>query len=51
MPYTLLALLSKNNKGGSKEKNVSKLKKNLLLAFEKQELLLVLVLAPAPSFL
>jgi hypothetical protein len=40
MLYTLLALLSKNNKGKSKEENVFKLKKDLLLAFEEQDKLL-----------
>jgi hypothetical protein len=35
MPYTLPALLNKNSKGGSEEENVSKLKKNLLLAFKE----------------
>ena len=35
MPYTLSALLSKNSKGESKEKNISELKKNLLLAFKE----------------
>jgi hypothetical protein len=33
--YTLLALLSKNSKGESKEENVFKLKKDLLLAFKE----------------
>ena len=35
MPYTLLTLLSKNNKGKNKEENFFKLKKDLLLAFKK----------------
>jgi hypothetical protein len=44
--YTLLASLSKNNKGESKEENVFKLKKDLLLAFKEQDkLLLALALA------
>jgi hypothetical protein len=47
-PHTLPASLSKNGKGGSKEENVSKLKKDLLLAFEEQDKLLS-ALAPAPS--
>jgi hypothetical protein len=43
--YILLTLLNKNNKGESKEKNLSKLEKNLLLAFKEQDkLLLVLAL-------
>jgi hypothetical protein len=50
MPYTLYTLLSKNNKGGSKEENLSKLKKDLLLAFKEQDKLL-LALAPTPSSL
>jgi hypothetical protein len=41
MLYTLLALLSMNNKGESKEENVFKLKKDLLLAFEEQDKLLL----------
>jgi hypothetical protein len=45
IPYILLTLLNKNNKGESKEKNLSKLEKNLLLAFKEQDkLLLVLAL-------
>jgi hypothetical protein len=52
MPYILLALLSKNGKGGSKKENVFKLKKDLLLAFKEQDkLLLALGLAIALSFL
>jgi len=35
MPYTLPTSLSKNSKGGSKEENVSKLEKDLFLAFEE----------------
>jgi hypothetical protein len=35
MPYTLPALLGKNSGGGSKEENVSKLKNDLLPAFNK----------------
>jgi hypothetical protein len=50
MPYTLYTLLGKNSKGGSKEENLSKLKKDLLLAFKEQDKLL-LVLAPTPSSL
>lgn len=46
MPYTLLASLTKNGKGGSKEENVSELEKDLLLAFKEQDkLLLALALA------
>jgi len=41
MPYTLHALLSKNSKGGSKEETLFKLKKDLLLAFEEQDKLLL----------
>jgi hypothetical protein len=41
MPYTLYALLSKNSKGGSKEETLFKLKKDLLLAFEEQDKLLL----------
>jgi hypothetical protein len=37
MPYTLLALLSKNSKGRNKEENGFKLKKDLLLAFKEQD--------------
>ena len=50
MLYTLLALLSKNSKGESKEENVFKLKKDLILAFEEQDKLLS-ALALALSFL
>jgi hypothetical protein len=39
--YTLLTSLSKNNKGENKEENVSKLKKDLLLAFKEQDKLLL----------
>jgi hypothetical protein len=36
-PYIVLALLSKNNKGGSEEENVSEFEKDLFLAFEEQD--------------
>ena len=46
MSYTLPASLSKNSEGESKEENVSELEKDLLLAFEEQDkLLLTLALA------
>ena len=35
MPYTLPTLLGKNSREGSKEENISKLKNNLLPAFNK----------------
>jgi hypothetical protein len=49
-PYTLLTLLSKNSKGGGKEENVFKFKKDLLLAFKEQDkLLLALAFTPSSS--
>jgi hypothetical protein len=48
MPYTLYTSLNKNGKGGSKEENLFKLKKDLLLTFKEQDKLL-LVLAPTFS--
>jgi hypothetical protein len=49
-PYTLLTSLSKNSKGGGKEENVFKLKKDLLLAFKEQDkLLLALAFTPSSS--
>jgi hypothetical protein len=47
-PHTLPTLLGKNDEGESEEENLSKLKKDLLLAFEEQEKSLS-ALAPAPS--
>jgi hypothetical protein len=47
-PYSLSALLDENSRGDSKEKTVSKLEKDLLLAFKEQE---NLSFTPTPSSL
>ena len=52
MPYTLPTSLGKNDKGRSEEEKLSKLKIDLLLAFEEQDKLLsILVSALTPSSL